>query len=108
MKAEQAKALLPIITAFAEGKTIEFNFPEDNLGWVKGTDFNFEYNPEFYRVQPAKVIYQYKRYLYTSGTTKTLYICTNDLSVDLSVESINRIYGNQILWIDTEWQIVEL
>ncbi len=49
MNREQAKELLPIIQAFAEGRTIEF---KDSYGkWVKSDLLAFDLSPKNYRIK---------------------------------------------------------
>ena len=50
MTREEAKNLLPIIQAFAEGKVIEIF--DDEIGWVEKENPKFNLNPEFYRIKP--------------------------------------------------------
>lgn len=50
MKKEQAKELLPIITAFAEGKTIEVKNSENE--WNEIDNPYFVGNPKIYRIKP--------------------------------------------------------
>ena len=50
MTREEAKELLPIIQAFAEGKVIEIF--DDEIGWVEKEKPKFNLNPEFYRIKP--------------------------------------------------------
>ena len=47
MNRKEAKELLPIMQAFAEGKTIEIF--DDVMGWVKTENLVFNLSPEFYR-----------------------------------------------------------
>ena len=49
MTREQAKVLLPIIQAFAEGKTIEYC---NNGNWVEQENFGFMDNVWNYRIKP--------------------------------------------------------
>ena len=52
MNRNQAKALLPIIKAFSEGKTIEMS---TILGWVSKDDLNIDLlisHPELFRIKP--------------------------------------------------------
>ena len=49
MTREEAKNLLPIIQAFAEGKVIEIF--DDEIGWVKKENPKFNLNPDFYRIK---------------------------------------------------------
>lgn len=49
MNREQAKKLLPIIQAFAEGRTIEL---KDSYGkWVKSDLLAFDLSPKNYRIK---------------------------------------------------------
>ena len=50
MTREEAKEMLPIIQAFAEGKVIEIF--DDEIGWVKKENPKFNLNPDFYRIKP--------------------------------------------------------
>ena len=51
MTREEAKNLLPIIQAFAEGKVIEIF--DDETGWaVEKENPKFDLNPKFYRIKP--------------------------------------------------------
>lgn len=49
MTREDAKELLPIIQAFAEGKVIE-SF-DDVWGWVEIENPTFDLSPEFYHIK---------------------------------------------------------
>ena len=51
MTREEAQQLLPIIQAFAEGKTIEvYNHEEWRIMTTK--DLNFDFVPSYYRIKP--------------------------------------------------------
>ena len=50
MTREQAKKLLPVITAFAEGKTIEVKNSKNE--WNERNDLYFVGNPKVYRIKP--------------------------------------------------------
>ena len=50
MNKQQAKELLPIIQAFAEGKTIEFKNAFGN--WTNCNEVLFNYPPKDYRIKP--------------------------------------------------------
>ena len=50
MTREGAKALLPIIQAYSEGKTIEYLATKDK--WVELEDPRFNYNAGLYRIKP--------------------------------------------------------
>lgn len=49
MTQEEAKALLPIIQAYSEGKTIEYLTTKDK--WVELKDPLFNYNANMYRIK---------------------------------------------------------
>ena len=49
MTQEEAKALLPIIQAYSEGKTIEYLTTKDK--WVELKDPWFNYNANMYRIK---------------------------------------------------------
>ena len=52
MNREQAKALLPIITAFAEGKEVQFLTSTHEWHKDKLENISFQYEPERYRIKP--------------------------------------------------------
>jgi hypothetical protein len=52
MKREQAKQLLPIIQAYAEGKAIEFKTEEGEWVTSAGINLGFRRKPEDYRIKP--------------------------------------------------------
>lgn len=53
MNREEAQALLPIITAFAEGKEIQINYgSSQNPNWSTNHNLVFDGNVEDYRVKP--------------------------------------------------------
>lgn len=55
MTAETAKKLLPIITAFAEGKTVEFR-NSCSEGWEVGIDLEFGVVGCEYRIKPQELL----------------------------------------------------
>lgn len=53
MNSEKAKALLPVITAFAEGKEVQVNSgTKEHPTWFTRTDLCFDWAVENYRVKP--------------------------------------------------------
>ena len=52
MTREQAKELLPIIQAYAEGKTIQYKVNEVKGGWQDMYNPSFNYLPSEYRIKP--------------------------------------------------------
>lgn len=58
MTPENAKALLPIIQAFADGKAIQY---QSNLGpWSSTTCPDFSRAPEKYRIKPEPIAVKYR------------------------------------------------
>ena len=49
MTRKEAKELLPIIKAFADGKTIQIFYKNE---WITLSEFNFDKNPKIYRIKP--------------------------------------------------------
>lgn len=50
---ENFKKLLPVLEAFAAGKTIEHNIsPASKNWWTTSEDFSFDSHPDNYRVKP--------------------------------------------------------
>lgn len=57
MDRQQAKELLPIIQAFAEGKTIQYDCGNENPQWVDvqpNNTVDFKQHPSRYRIKPAQ------------------------------------------------------
>lgn len=55
MDKNQAKSLLPIIQAFAEGKTIQYNCENENPQWMDvhpNERVDFSQHPSRYRIKP--------------------------------------------------------
>ena len=52
MKRQQAKELLPIIQAFAEGKTIQYYYGDNWVNIRPDTAVDFSDNPSNYRIKP--------------------------------------------------------
>ena len=51
MTREEAKEMLPIIQAWADGKTVDWYDPE--IGWrLSGFTLDFDKKPNFYRIKP--------------------------------------------------------
>lgn len=59
MKREDAKKLLPIIQAYAEGKKIQVKFPDDS--WHDAViPIDFDCEPDKYRIKPEEAYRPYK------------------------------------------------
>lgn len=60
MTREQAKELLPIIKAFAEGKTIEFFNPNMDYGWQETKELNPDAMYNRFRIKPEPIYRPFK------------------------------------------------
>lgn len=72
MDREQAKALLPVIQAFAEGKTIQYRLSDKSV-WdslPKNGEMVFTLNPSNYRIKPEPREFELAEY--PSGTVYLL------------------------------------
>lgn len=54
MTKEKAKQYLPLVQAFAEGKTIQFRYSSDD-NWVDARDLNFYLQVDHYRIKPEPI-----------------------------------------------------
>ena len=105
MTPKRAAELLPVIQAYAEGKTVQFLTSAG--GWVDiglspgGCDF--ESMPNRYRIKPEML--RYRRYVLR---------IKGGLCVDTAVPNMEAFPSqvqeapNFVRWIDTEWQEVEV
>lgn len=101
MTPERAKELLPVIQAFAEGKTVEYRnegreswITADRPVWMDGVE---------YRIKPDPIYtHGYKRYAYVSVQPGIQYKVglVHDLHEWRVAQQDDRFLG----WIDTEWQ----
>lgn len=57
MNREEAKKLLPVIQAFAEGKCVE---TKTGSGWINIENMSFAGNPDSYRIKPEPKYRQFK------------------------------------------------
>jgi hypothetical protein len=97
MNREDAKRLLPIIQAYAEGKEIQVKTP---IGWRPSSEMvHFELRPDHYRIKPESVKIRYRRYLYKGSNSPKMGICTDgDYSYSVPMEK-----PRFIKWIDPDW-----
>ena len=95
MTKEQAKALLPFIQAFSEGKTIQF---KSNGKWVDLDSASFMLTPERYRIKPeskyrpfkdATECWQEMLKHQPFGWLKLVNECVNN-SITINISSIGR------------------
>lgn len=108
MTREEAKQLLPIIQAFAEGKTIQVKVTDNRwYDWKDKTDkLNFNSGPQSYRIKPEP---KYRPF-------KTQEECWNEMlkhqpfgwlkgKMSKNISLIGNIYINKEIWIT--WAINE-
>jgi hypothetical protein len=89
MNRDDVKKLLPIIEAFADGKTVEFCEPDGQ--WVTHWDPAFNADPGRYRIKPAKRLRPYKpEELPPCGTVLVHISC---LTLETPVGSVDRREG---------------
>lgn len=96
MNRQQAKELLPIIQAFADGKVIQYR-PYSDLPWKDMENGNFNDNRENYRIKPETV--KYRRYLQRGNTQLIVSICHAGVSDPYVTEK----RGEFVRWIDNDW-----
>lgn len=102
MTREEAKQLLPIIQAFAEGKTIQVKVTDNRwYDWGDKTDeLNFNSGPQSYRIKPEP---KYRPF-------KTQEECWNEMlkhqpfgwlkgKMSKNISLIGNIYINKEIWI---------
>lgn len=102
MTREEAKELLPIIQAFAEGKTIQVKVTDNRwYDWKEKTDkLNFNSDPQSYRIKPES---KYRPF-------KTQEECWNEMlkhqpfgwlkgKMSKNISLIGNIYINKEIWI---------
>lgn len=102
MTREEAKQLLPIIQAFAEGKTIQVKVADNRwYDWKEKTDkLNFNSDPQSYRIKPGP---KYRPF-------KTQEECWNEMlkhqpfgwlkgKMSKNISLIGNIYINKEIWI---------
>lgn len=104
MNRDQAKALLPIIQAFAEGAEIQMKPVQDdrwtdvaNPAWNVGMEYRVKPEPE--KCEP------YRRFLYRNQVTGKA-----EAAMVWSLSGANSAIRQDsfICWIDAEWQTAEV
>lgn len=93
MDRNEAKQLLPIIQAFADGKTIQV-FIEGFTEWKDLKEAYFYLPPDRYRIKPETIKIEHRRFLSAYG----ICICS-------SKEEAKSIINNPnfVRWIDSDW-----
>jgi hypothetical protein len=91
MTPEHVKALLPVLQAFAEGKTIDVSDPHCAVEFYE------------YRIKPETV--KYRRCLERGNPAQPYLV--NTVHCQRAAERV-ELSSYFIRWIDTEWQEVEV
>lgn len=98
MNRDQAKQLLPIIQAFAEGKTVQwFN----DLGdWKNLKEASFHLPPDRYRIKPETIKIEHRRFIHKHPSKDVFsVICVNTKAEVIEVET----WPTFVRWIDPDW-----
>ena len=103
MTPEKVKALLPVLTAYAQGKTIQCQDMSDDR-WFDIIYATFDGPVELYRVKPDPIILKYRRYIWKdpNGWHITSLSSLSGIS-SINVENMEEF----VRWIDTDWVTYE-
>lgn len=96
MNRDQAKQLLPIIQAFAEGKETQF-YSEVSEQWEPLHKPNFSEHPSRYRIKPETIKIEHRRFLYNHNGYRVYVSDSRAEAEDIS----NSPWF--IRWIDPDW-----
>lgn len=104
MNPDQVKQLLPMLTAFAEGKDLQFRVNGGN--WYpcgQSPDLEADGTGIEYRIKPEPVVVKYRRFLAKHVDTYRVYTAADDqLTPGVGLPSYF------VRWIDDDWQEVEV
>lgn len=104
MNRDEAKQLLPIIQAFAEGKETQF-YSEVSEQWEPVHNVDFSYPPKRYRIKPHTEKVTYRFGLYRSTIDKTVHIIAAHHAADVrEIES----WPYFIRWINPDFITEEM
>ena len=99
MNREQVKQLLPLLTAFAEGKELQYRI---NSGtWQPCTvspDLEKDHSTIEYRIKPEPVVVKYRRYLSNINGDHRVY------TYQQGSTGIPHTSPCFVRWIDNAWQ----
>ena len=98
MNRSEAKELLPIIQAFAEGKGVE---TKTGSGWISIENMSFAGNPDSYRIKPEPEYRPFENTVWANGVCafclKNITLeasCTTPLGVMLDYYNNYRVLGS--------------
>ncbi len=89
MNREKAKALLPIITAYAEGKEVQFLNAKNE--WEVGNDLGFTYKADRYRIKPEPLKVCINVHRRSGGSLYTISWSDADQAKDAAVSASNCV-----------------
>lgn len=96
MTPQKAAALLPIFSAFAHGKTIQYQVCDGSWQDIHDPDFS----GAFYRVKPDPIILKYRRYIWKEPNG--YHIASVSSNSGLSISDIEYM-DDFVWWIDKDW-----
>ena len=99
MNRDQAKQLLPIIQAFAEGKETQF-YSEVLEQWEPLHNPSFSEHPSRYRIKPETIKIEYRRFIHKHPSKDVFsVVCVNTKAEVFDVE----LWSTFVRWIDPDW-----
>ena len=105
MTPQQAKKFLPVITAFAEGKTIQLK-SSSGKEWIDMTSARFDGPDEIYRIKPDTIILKYRRYIRKDHKGFYVASISQNLGKYADINKIEKM-SRFVRWIDTDWVTYE-
>lgn len=93
MKRQQAKELLPIIQAFAEGKTIQYYYTKPTPHWedvLPNQNVDFINHPSKYRIKPEPEYHPSKDGDIMMTMDERAFICNGIIDSDRRCTSSNK------------------
>lgn len=99
MNRDEAKQLLPIIQAFAEGKPTEF-YSTALKKWEPVCNPDFSWHPSRYRIKPETIKIEYRRFIHKHPSKNVFsVVCVNTEAEVFDVE----LWSTFVRWIDHDW-----
>ena len=104
MTPEKVKALFPVLTAYAENKTIQM---QNDVGvWFDLCYATFDSPAECYRIKPDPIILKYRRYILTDHKGFYVSSISQNLNEYADVNKIEKM-SCFVRWIDNDWVTYE-
>ena len=102
MSPEKVKALLPVFTAFAQGKIIQIQVSNGSWQDIHEPDFS----GTSYRIKPDPIILKYRRYILTDHKGFYVSSISQNLNEYADVNKIEKM-SYFVRWIDNDWVTYE-